>query len=436
MSSFFKAAWQRFHQAVEYCSRKTIVMVEIGGCVSAAFVVWWWYRYEPIQFVPYTVFALLAAVPGTIGLCYHLASVLPRFRARRDTVRDYQRFCVGFDEWWYREGWPRKVALGGFSESHGQRDFVRARRDTCDDDYMSFRPMLSGALWATLLLTMTFMIAAGIADDAKMLTGFPLLLKKEAARTGLLFAALGAFVSVLWRMINRIHSNALTWRFMLTSTLRTNIAMAIGLTAGQTDLFGFLKSDTGIRETLFFLVGLFTDWALTTLRSRARTVFNQPNSPCDRLPLCLVDGLDDGVIDVLDELGIWDIEHLATSEPAELTIRTLCPFNRVIDWIDQAILISYLRSNIAVARTFGISGAIDLAFLYSYTVRREDPAAAARASETLAEMASKMGLSQNVLELIASNLWFDYTVEQLYRFWQHHRTEPGDNTVGSVNCAA
>lgn len=421
-SSVFESAWKRIRQAMNYLSLKTIGIVEVLGCVSALFLVWWWYRNAPVAFVPYTVFAILAGIPGTIGLCYHLASVLPRFRARRDTVRDYQRFCAGFDEWWYEEGWPRKVALRGFAESNGRRDFVRAPRDTCEDDLLSFRPMLSGALWSAVLLTTTFMIIANIAKDPAALDGFPLLTTHGHARSGLLFAGLGAFVSVLWRMINRIHSNALTWRFMLTSALRSVIAMIIGLTAGQTDLFGFLKSDTGIKEALFFLVGLFTDWALTTLRARARTMFNQPNSPCDRLPLCLVDGLDDGVIDVMDELGVWDIEHLATSEPAELTIRTLCPFNRVIDWIDQAILISYVRSNIAVVRTFGISGAIDLAFLYSYTIQEHDPAANDRANRTLDELANRMNVSRNVLELIASNLWFDYTIEQLYRFWQHPRT--------------
>ncbi|HEX7136695.1 MAG TPA: hypothetical protein VF219_02565 [Vicinamibacterales bacterium] len=148
---------------------------------------------------------------------------------------------------------------------------------------------------------------------------------------GFIFAALGAFVSVMWRMINRINANALTSRFMFTAALRATIAMAVGMVVAQVDLFGLKNGDAAstFKAALFFLIGLFTDWALTAIRTRARSVFNQPNSPCDQLPLCFIDGLDDGVIDILDELGIWDVQHLATSEPDELTIRTLYPFNRI-----------------------------------------------------------------------------------------------------------
>jgi hypothetical protein len=195
------------------------------------------------------------------------------------------------------------------------------------------------------------------------------------AMNGFIFAALGAFVSVMWRMIKRINSNALTARFLFTAALRSAIAMMIGLAAGQFDLFGFLNPN-GPRETVLFLTGLFTDWALDALRSRARTVFDPAaNQTVDQLPLNMVDGLDDGVIDILDEIGIWDIEHLATCEPSELTLRTLYPFNRVADWIDQAVLINYLRRNIPAARDLGIRGAIDLMLLYSFIVEGNKPGA-------------------------------------------------------------
>lgn len=311
------------------------------------------------------------------------------------------------------------------------------------------------------------------------------------AMNGFIFAALGAFVSVMWRMIKRINSNALTARFLFTAALRSAIAMMIGLAAGQFDLFGFLNPN-GPRETVLFLTGLFTDWALDALRSRARTVFDPAsNQTVDQLPLNMVDGLDDGVIDILDEIGIWDIEHLATCEPSELTLRTLYPFNRVADWIDQAVLINYLRRNIPAARDLGIRGAIDLMLLYSFVVEgnkpcavdsalpageegdsahppvQEQPAAAApvpepaavdgepplgqadaarasqqlvapaptntsyaaRAWRTLDELATRSKISRDALEMICVNLWLDYTVEQLYRFRQHSAQREPAGTV-------
>jgi len=425
----------------------TTALIEWGGVLLAAFIVQWWYKTPPIRFVPHSLFAVFAMLPGVLGLANHFASVLPRYRATRDTVIDYQNFCDGFDAWWRNVGWPRKLKLAGLSET-STVFALSPRRVRTDDDILSYRPMTAAAVWASLLLTTVFMIAASVAYDRHDLIGhFPQLQLEQTgtpaaiaalqttldkkAINGFLFAALGAFVSVMWRMINRINANALTSRFMFTASLRSTIAMMIGLAAGQFDLFSFLKAD-GAMESLFFLTGLFTDWALTSLRARARTVFQQPDSACDRLPLCFVDGLDDGVIDILDEIGIWDIEHLATSEPAELTIRTLYPFNRINDWIDQAILISYFRRDIVVARKLGISSAIDLALTYSYTMGDQADARRDNASKVLDELATKAGMSRACLDLMCLNLWFDYTVEQLYRFWQHHRQDAETGDTASV----
>jgi hypothetical protein len=254
------------------------------------------------------------------------------------------------------------------------------------------------------------------------------------AVNGLLFAALGAYVSVLWRMVIRINANALTYRFMFTAALRSAIALIIGLAAGQLDLFGFLKAN-GPREAVFFLTGLFTDWAIGSLRTRARGVFQVGEPACDRLPLCLVDGLDDGVIDILDEIGIWDVQHLATMDPGELTLRTLHPFNRVLDWIDQAILISSLRRNVAVARDFGIRGSIDLMTLYSYTHLDPENAKAklARdaAEKVLDGIAQKSGMSKEALQILAAAYWFDYTVNLLYSLWQR-LSDSSDQPMGAA----
>jgi hypothetical protein len=413
----------------------------LGVPLLFALLYWAWIS-PPVRFIPHTWFAVLAALPGVLGLVNHFTTVLPRFQSRRETVKDYQAFCRGFDQWWLNVGWPRKLRLAGYTPSAVTTEVRNG--SPYDDDLNSHRPSTAGALWAAVILTLVFEIAAGIADGRQNtwgLAGFPLdlmarttdgkLLLDLTVLDGILYASFGALVSVMWRMINRINANALSARFMLTAALRSAIAMVIGLTAGKVNLFG-VKDQAALQGTLFFLIGLFTDWALTMLRARARTVFNQPNDPCDRLPLCFVDGLDDGVIDILDELGIWDVQHLATCEPGELTVRTLYPLHRIIAWIDQAILISYFRRDIVEARKVGISGAIDLATLYSYTLEKpevqspekpDSPNISAKANLILDELSKKMSMSREAIELICSNLWFDYTVEQLYRFWQHHRID-------------
>jgi hypothetical protein len=382
-------------------------IVDVMGIIAAVVVIGGWCLLG-VEFIPRTRFALLALLPGSIAIIYYFGSALPRYLTHQEGVADYIHFCQSYDRWWRETGWPRKLASLGLK---CQRDVIPAFKSPSSEASMVDRPYFAATLWASICLTFVFMIAASMADDHSQLSGrFPELVGQtvtmslsstktertaltttngartdtaktdtavEAAKNdsfviqtkamnGFIFAALGAFVSVMWRMIKRINSNALTARFMFTAALRSAIAMMIGLAAGQFDLFGFLNPN-GPRETVLFLTGLFTDWALDALRNRARTVFDPTASTTvDQLPLNMVDGLDDGVIDILDEIGIWDIEHLATCEPGELTLLTLYPFNRVADWIDQAVLINYLRRNIPAARDLGIRGAIDLMLLYSF----------------------------------------------------------------------
>lgn len=242
---------------------------------------------------------------------------------------------------------------------------------------------------------------------------------------GLLFAGLGAYVSTLWWMIGRINANALTARFLATSALRSAIALVLGTSAAQVNLFGFIK-DGPAQGALYFLVGFFTSWAIGALRQRARTLFQVDEAGCESLPLCLVDGLDDHVIEYLEELGINDVQHLATADPGELTIRSLYPLNRVIDWVDQSILICYLRRDIAIARGLGIRGAIDLMVVYDAAIRPDkvNLDAAARpegdpgAKNVLHSLAEKVGMSDEALDCVGNALWYDYTVDLIYRLWQ------------------
>lgn len=110
-----------------------------------------------------SAFALLATLPGLIAFAYHCISSMPRFRARLDVVRDYGKFTQGFDTWWLNHGWPRKLQTAGYPPGQPNQYFSRSRCIGGDEDYLSFRPMFSGALWGTLLLTMVFLIAVGVA---------------------------------------------------------------------------------------------------------------------------------------------------------------------------------------------------------------------------------------------------------------------------------
>lgn len=114
---------------------------------------------------------------------------------------------------------------------------------------------------------------------------------------------------------------------------------------------------------MYFAIGVFPSWAYEWLRRWARGLLKR-DVPSDNLSLEYVDGMDDVIIERFEELGIANVQHLATAEPVNLALRTFYPLYRIIDWIDQAILIIHLRKNILSARKLGIRGAIDMSGLY------------------------------------------------------------------------
>jgi hypothetical protein len=146
----------------------------------------------------------------------------------------------------------------------------------------------------------------------------------------------------------------------------------------------------------------------------------------------MIDGLDDGIADRLAETGIWDIVHIATCDPTGLAAQTLYPVRRIIDWMDQAILISYVRNQIVVFRTCGIRGAIDLAGVYQDAMRVTDdenktkltPAALAnltllqkRGQDLITILSQKASLPEQVIYTIARNVFEDAVVNYLWKVW-------------------
>jgi hypothetical protein len=120
-----------------------------------------------------------------------------------------------------------------------------------------------------------------------------------------------------------------------------------------------------------------------------------------------VEGIDDTTAELLAEHGVATIQHLATSEPGDLCDRTILPLDRVIDWMDQALLIRYLKANINLARGLGIRAATDLALVHM----RNDTA-------LLNSLAEKTGVPAAAIDHIARELRDDYLVALIYELEQ------------------
>jgi hypothetical protein len=342
---------------------------------------WSWSDWEPWKYdVRLDIgdcFMFLAFVPGVLAVVYHLVTV----RERRDQNRaDVAKYYAWRD--------------GRTAAKREHQIVTRVQQGTTGP---------SSAIAATLLLTAVFLFVA-IVPVAY--TNWP-----GTEYAGILYAGLGAYSSILYFMIARLYASALSSRFLMSSAIGSASAVVMGWVFASIGL-GVLGVDPKSFNlaTVLFLTGLFHKWAFDALRRRARKVFGQPDSEAAELPLDTIEGVDDVHADLLSEYGVTTVQHLATAEPGELCERTLLPLDRITDWIDQAILITYLKRQILAARTLGIRSALDLLLIYERAAA--DPGGAM--SKLLDSLAEKTSMPRAAIDAIALKLRDDYSVGLLY----------------------
>jgi hypothetical protein len=354
-------------------------------------------------------FFSLGLLPGAIGVVYHIVTGSTRRSKGREVIEQYYNV---------RNSRPQARGQEKVSGRIGSE--------------VSTDPL--GAIAASLFLTGIFLLIAVFA-------GFEAQEQKGSTYNGvigMMYAGLGAYVAVLYYMVARLYANALSPRFLLTSALRTASAVAIGWVFGIVGVTAFagapsssaaeMSSAELTSHAVLFLVGLFHNSAIDTLRTRAQKLFGSPAPEKEDIPLQSVEGVDDTTSDLLTEYGVSSIQHLATTEPGDLCDRTLLPLDRILDWIDQALLIRHLRRNIAIARNLGIRGAIDLSLLHA----RTDSNPGGEETKLLASLAEKVGIPAAGIENIARELRNDYMVGLIYELQQGKPFPPARTTPAVV----
>lgn len=349
------------------------------------------YRLNDLQGTAF--FFSLALLPGVIGVCFHIVATATRRVKGHETMQLYYAFRASRER-------ARKQ----------ERAMVTV-------DQASSDPL--GAISASLFLTGIFLLIAIFA-------GFEADPKQGIAYNGvqgMMYAGLGAYVAVLYYMVARLYANALSSRFLLTSALRSASAVVIGWVfgivgvtalvapaqAGQHATTGALASNG-----VLFLIGLFHSSAIDMLRARAMKLFGRAEHDEDEIALTAIEGIDLTTADLLAEYGVGSVQHLATAEPGELSDRTLLPLDRILDWIDQAMLIRYMRKHIAVCRPMGIRGAINLALVHVRTDGKPDGDDA----KLLTSLAEKAGMPFASIDNIGREMRNEYMVGLIYELQQ------------------
>lgn len=378
---------------------------------------------------------ILVPIPASIAVVYHVLNLASRFDNRKAIVDEYRVFTKRFDEVWNERDCPATVS------------------EDLTDDMASHRPTIGSVLWGAALLTALFSVPAILSDGGAKLNPVYGELntavnqanvvaanakstteqlkaavknideKIKAPKTGLqewqlalVYSGFGVWLLIVMRMIGRINAGGLNARFLITASLRAGAAMMLGFFAGATTFFAD-KTIGG--PAVYFLIGVFYPLFFERLRDEAFRLTQRKKSITLELPTTWIDGVDDDTQDILTEANVLSVQHLASADPGVLTVRTLFPFNRVLDLIDQAILITYFRENIVTMRKYGVRGVIDFVALVQPVVENEQGPERERSNRALSEIATALNISTDTLVTVGDSVFGDYRVNLLMRLWQH-----------------
>lgn len=126
------------------------------------------------------------------------------------------------------------------------------------------------------------------------------------------------------------------------ATTQASEAVAVATTNGLGD---------GLVGIIAFALGFFPLLAVQWLSRTAYTALRVARSRSDEMPLSLIEGISQFHETRLRDLGIDDIQNLASVNIPFLLINTTFSAQQVIDWVDQAILCVHLEPNeIAIFR--------------------------------------------------------------------------------------
>ena len=176
------------------------------------------------------------------------------------------------------------------------------------------------------------------------------------------FAFLGAYFYILQMVVRRYFQSDLKPNAYLHATMRIVMAITVAWTA---DLL-LAGQSQATRSAVAFVIGVFplAGWqmirGMVALPARRVVPSLKPRYPLDQ-----IDGLNVWYESRLLELGIEDMQNLATANLVDVMLSTRIPVGRLVDWIDQALLALHVDH----VDNAGEGQEGDLARLHRYGIR-------------------------------------------------------------------
>jgi hypothetical protein len=233
-------------------------------------------------------------------------------------------------------------------------------------------------LMATLLITLGWLFVVqpetvfgnSFTPGDFELRGLPAIPEESIA-----FAFLGAYFFVLQMLVRRFFQNDLKATAYVNATMRIIIVVLLVWV-----LDPVLPESMGQaeRSAVAFVIGVFPTIGWQALQSLVGTLLHRIVPSLEsRDPLNELDGMNVWYEARLVEEGIEDVQNLATTDLGNALLRTRIPPERMIDWVDQALLRLHVptpaakenvqgETDLARLRRFGIRTATDLLDAFAY----------------------------------------------------------------------
>jgi hypothetical protein len=221
---------------------------------------------------------------------------------------------------------------------------------------------------ATVLITIGWVFVVrpqSVFDRSFVPNDFNLVNLPPIPRESFAFAFLGAYFYILQMLVRRYFQNDLKATAYINATMRIVIVI---LLVWVLDPILAESLSQPYRSAIAFVIGVFPSvgWQLLQ-QAVVRVTRAAVRSTEPHYRLGDIDGLNIWYESRLLEVGVEDIQNLATTDIVDLMLNTRVPVDRLVDWIDQALL--YIRivepADRKLLRSYGIRTATDLEDVFS-----------------------------------------------------------------------
>ncbi|MGZ4618330.1 MAG: hypothetical protein ACXV3F_06305 [Frankiaceae bacterium] len=158
------------------------------------------------------------------------------------------------------------------------------------------------------------------------------------------FGFLGAYFFTLGALVRRFFQNDLRVSAYVSALLRVIIVLILVAAVDQAWQAEGQDPDvpSAAANLAAFMIGVFPAVGLQLIRQALATtlkVIRISDSLEPSMPLRQIDGLDIWTETRLIEIGIEDVQHLASANIVEILLGTHIRAERIVDWMDQALLL-------------------------------------------------------------------------------------------------